>query len=102
MPGGSDIDLLTVMVGSTLYGAYTILYVLSVYILFTQKRGRYWVHWILITTIFVAATIQFGLRYRLYDDYMLDIEPRTEQIHLAISVLTIIANCVADILLVGI
>ncbi|KAJ8076064.1 hypothetical protein PM082_022047 [Marasmius tenuissimus] len=103
-----DTALLTIMVGSTLYGIYMILYVLCMYILFTQKRGRYWVHCILITAIYVAATIQFGLRYAVYlmesleyhgYESIYNMGPRNVQMELAISVLTIIANCMADILL---
>ncbi|KAJ8076042.1 hypothetical protein PM082_022024 [Marasmius tenuissimus] len=96
MPGSIGL-----MVRSILYGAYMILYGLCMYILFTQKRGRYWVHSILITAIYVAATIHFALTYAIHsiEVFSSDMLLRIDQMELTISVLTIIANCMTDILL---
>ncbi|KAJ8076119.1 hypothetical protein PM082_022104 [Marasmius tenuissimus] len=61
----SEIELRST-IGSALYGLYTILYVLCMYILFTRKRDRHWAHCALITIIYIVATIVFGLRYAIY------------------------------------
>ncbi|KAK1222815.1 hypothetical protein PQX77_014320 [Marasmius sp. AFHP31] len=53
-------------VGSALYGLYTVLYVLCMYIFFTRKQHRHWAHCALNTAIYVVATILFGLKYTMY------------------------------------
>ncbi|KAJ8089930.1 hypothetical protein PM082_018508 [Marasmius tenuissimus] len=53
-------------VGLFLYGVYTVLYILCIYILATRKRNRYWVHVVLITALYVAATIEVGMKLVLY------------------------------------
>ncbi|KAJ8076016.1 hypothetical protein PM082_021998 [Marasmius tenuissimus] len=61
----SEIQLLNT-IGSALYGLYTILYVLCMYILLTRRRNRRRVHCVLITVIYITATIGYGLRYTMY------------------------------------
>ncbi|KAJ8089923.1 hypothetical protein PM082_018501 [Marasmius tenuissimus] len=53
-------------VGLFLCGVYTVLYILCIYILATRKRNRYWVHVVLITALYVAATIEVGMKLALY------------------------------------
>ncbi|KAJ8089918.1 hypothetical protein PM082_018496 [Marasmius tenuissimus] len=55
-----------ISVGLFLYGVYTILYTLCIYILATRKRNRYWVHVVLITALYVAATVEVGMKLVLY------------------------------------
>ncbi|KAL0059539.1 hypothetical protein AAF712_013715 [Marasmius tenuissimus] len=61
----SETQLLST-VGSTLYGFHTLLYVLCMYILFTRKQNRHWGQCALISAIYVAATVEFGLKYAIY------------------------------------
>ncbi|KAJ8089899.1 hypothetical protein PM082_018477 [Marasmius tenuissimus] len=53
-------------VGLFLYGVYTVLYTLCIYILATRKRNRYWVHVMSITALYTAATVEVGLKLTLY------------------------------------
>ncbi|KAJ8091962.1 hypothetical protein PM082_024197 [Marasmius tenuissimus] len=53
-------------VGLFLYGIYTVLYILCMYILFKRKRECYHIHVVSITTLYVAATIAVGLKGASY------------------------------------
>ncbi|KAK1224341.1 hypothetical protein PQX77_012750 [Marasmius sp. AFHP31] len=53
-------------VGLFLYGVYTVLYTLCIYILATRKRNRYCVQVMLITVLYVAATAEVGLKLAIY------------------------------------
>ncbi|KAJ8076017.1 hypothetical protein PM082_021999 [Marasmius tenuissimus] len=131
-PQGFDIDCLLLTsetqllstVQSTLYGFHTVLYVLCMYILFTRKQNRHRAHCVLVTTIYVAATIGFGLRYAIYSinnqlaliDYSNHLRPLQDQpasgepywlkylyfrvpIDRTVRLLTTIANGVTDVLM---
>ncbi|KAK1221401.1 hypothetical protein PQX77_015808, partial [Marasmius sp. AFHP31] len=53
-------------VGLFLYGVYTVLYTLCIYILATRKRNRYPVQVVLITALYVAATVEVGIKLVIY------------------------------------
>ncbi|KAK1221121.1 hypothetical protein PQX77_016077, partial [Marasmius sp. AFHP31] len=61
-----SVPFVEIGVGLFLYGAYTVLYILCIYILATRKRNRYCIHIILITAIYIAATIEVGLKLAIY------------------------------------
>ena len=47
-------------------GTYTVLYILSIYILATHKQNNYWGYRMLITALYIAATIAIGLKFALH------------------------------------
>ncbi|KAJ8089949.1 hypothetical protein PM082_018527 [Marasmius tenuissimus] len=53
-------------VGLFLYGVYTVLYILCIYVLATRKRNRYRVYVVLITALYIAATIEVGMKLAVY------------------------------------
>ncbi|KAK1221120.1 hypothetical protein PQX77_016076, partial [Marasmius sp. AFHP31] len=62
-------------VGLFLYGVYTVLYTLCVYILSTRKRNRYCIHVVLLTALYITATVEVGMKLALYEmDAQLDLE----------------------------
>ncbi|KAK1235030.1 hypothetical protein PQX77_001755 [Marasmius sp. AFHP31] len=55
-----------IAVAFLLYGIYTVLYGLCMYILHARKRDHYKVHFALITALYVVCTIALGLKVVIY------------------------------------
>ncbi|KAJ8091908.1 hypothetical protein PM082_024141 [Marasmius tenuissimus] len=58
--------MFVVQVGLYLYGAYTVLYILCMHILYTRKRGGQRVHFVFTTILYIAATVAIGLKSAIY------------------------------------
>ncbi|KAJ8091974.1 hypothetical protein PM082_024209 [Marasmius tenuissimus] len=98
-----------------LYGMYTVLYVLCTHILVTRKRNGYRAHVGLTTALYIVATIGMGFKGALYElegqllhpsqvigDPFLYSEDSLTLCNTALIIITILANCLTDILLVSI
>ncbi|KAJ8089910.1 hypothetical protein PM082_018488 [Marasmius tenuissimus] len=94
-------------VGLFLYGVYTVLYILCIYILATRKRNRHWVHVVLITALYIAATVEVGMKLVLYtmdaQNNLVNYSDYTtitvQNLRLGVQMMTSIANILTDTLL---
>ncbi|KAJ8079784.1 hypothetical protein PM082_016606 [Marasmius tenuissimus] len=96
---------------SLLYGIYTVLYVICMYILLTRKRRSYGIHGVLTTALFIVATelLNYTIDLPAYNQNEQDTDDLQEQMWLTASLdmwmttglvfLTVLANCLTDSLL---